>query len=462
MATLIEVFHFIAEVFEIPAIILGLVALIGLLLQHKGASDVIKGTFKTVLGLLILGAGAGVIVGALSPFASMFEHAFNLQGVVPFDEALVGGIIAVLPDVAIATSMIMVFGFVVNLILARFTPFKYIFLTGHMIWIMAACLAWALYDFGLGLPMIILIGSVIQGMVAVILPAIAQPIMRKLTGGDKIAYSHLSTLGVCGSAYIGKIFGDKEKDAEDIKMPKGLDFFRDIAVSVSLVMFIIYLVVALVAGNEYVSAELSGGQNFLIFSFIQAFTFAAGVLILLQGVRMFIGEIIPAFRGVAARLIPGAVPALDCPVTFQYGPTSLMLGFVLCVVGMLCGIGICIGLGIVIPLPSIIGGFFTGGTSGIFGNTLGGRRGACIAGFMYGLVLTVPMALFYPLFNTYGVTGLALSCSDAVAVLAIMKLAFVTSPIVVGLLAVAAFVAACVIVSKKQKAQAAVVAETKE
>lgn len=448
---LMSIFHFIASIFEIPAIILGCVALLGLLLQRKSGGELVKGTFKTILGLLILSGGAGIIVNALIPFATMFQHAFNLQGVVPFDEAFIGGVIAAVKDVAIATSVIMALGFIVNLILARITPFKYIFLTGHMIWIMAGSLAWAFHDLGLSLPLTILFGSIIQGMVGVILPAIAQPIMRKLTGSDKIAYSHLTTIGVCTSAYVGKLLGNKEKNAEDMKMPKGLDFFRDTAVSISLVMFIIYLIVALVCGNDFMKDKISSGQNFIIFSFMQAFTFAAGVLVLLQGVRMFIGEIVPAFRGVANKLIPGAIPALDCPVTFQYAPTSLMLGFVFAVIGMMIGMGFALVFRLTIPLPAIIGAFFTGGVSGIFGNTLGGRRGACIGGIVYGLWCTVPVALFYPLYGSYGIKGLSMLCSDVLVVLAIIKLAFVINPIIFGILALAIFTAACLIVSKRQK-----------
>lgn len=456
METLISIFKVIESLFEIPAIVLGFVALLGLLIQKKSASDVIKGTTKTILGLLILAAGSSVIVNALLPFVDMFNYAFKLDGIVPMDEAVVGGVIAAIQQVAICTSVIMVFGFIVNLILARITPFKYIFLTGHMIWILAGSLSWAMFDMGVDTITTIIFGSLIQGMACVVLPAIAQPIMRRLTGGDKIAYAHLTTVGVVGSAYVGKLVGNKEHNAEELKLPDGLSFFRDIAVSVPLVMFIIYFVTALFCGNAFVQ-ELSGGQNFILFSFLQALTFAAGVLILLQGVRMFIGEIIPAFRGIAVKLIPGSIPALDCPVTFQYGPTSLMFGFIFSVIGMLVGMLVCIATGLVIPLPSVIGGFFTGGTSGIFGNAVGGRRGAMVAGFVYGLFLTIPVALFYPLFglSTYGVSGLAMLCPDAIGILALVRLGFATSPIVIFVIVVALFVLASVLVSKKKKAAAA-------
>ena len=452
MDTLLQIFHVIKDIFEIPAIVLGVVALLGLLLQKKSASDVIKGTTKAILGLLILGVGSGAIVNALIPFADMFSFAFKLDGVVPFDEAVVGAVIDAVTDVAICTSVIMVCGFIVNLVLARITPFKYIFLTGHMIWISAGCISWALFDSGLSIPYIIVFGSIIQGMISVILPAIAQPIMRKLTGGDKIAYSHLTTLGVVGSAYVGKLVGKPEKSAEDLNLPEGLNFFRDVAVSVSIVMFIIYLVTALACGPAY-EGNPYGGQNYIIFSFLQALGFAAGVLVLLQGVRMFISEIIPAFRGIAVKLIPGVIPALDCPATFQYGPTSLMIGFIFSVIGMLIGMLICFPLGLIIPLPSVIGGFFTGGTSGIFGNAIGGRRGAMVAGFVYGLFLTIPVALFYPLFDLakHGISGLAMLCPDALAIMALIKLAFATQPIVVFVIAIGLFVFASFMFAKKKK-----------
>lgn len=408
-----------------PAITLGFVALLGLVLQNKKAPDVIKGTIKTILGLLILSGGAGIIVQNLTPFSSMFTKAFNLTGVVPFDEAVIGALIEKVQVIARTTSLILALGFFVNILLARLTPFKYIFLTGHMMWIMAGALSWAFYDLGVSETNTVIFGSIIQGITLVLLPAIAQPVMRKVTGNDSIAYGHLTTIGVVVSAYIGKLFGDPSQSSEDIKMPEGLNFFKDTAISVSLVMVIIYVITALFAGKEFVST-MSKEQDYITFSILNGLGFAAGVLILLQGVRMFLGEIVPAFRGIAIKLVPGAKPALDCPVVFAYAPTALMLGFIFSVIGMLVGMFVSQLFGTVIPLPSIIGGFFTGGTAGIFGNALGGRRGSIISGFVYGLFLTIPVALFYPLFGlkVYGVEGVAFLVPDGIAVLSLIKLFF--------------------------------------
>lgn len=43
---------------------------------------------------------------------------------------------------------------------------------------------------------------------------------------------------------------------------------------------------------------------------------------------MFIGEIVPAFNGIATKLVPGAKPALDAPIVYPYAPNSVIIGFV--------------------------------------------------------------------------------------------------------------------------------------
>src|SRR5699024_6823620 len=262
----------------------------------------------------------------LSPFATMFEKAFGLTGVVPVDEAVIAALVDSVAEIGRMTSFILLFGFLVNIILARLTPFKYIFLTGHMMWIMAGAIAWAFHDLGVSETNGILFGSVIQGIVLVTLPAISQPIVRKLTGNDQIAYGHLTTTGVVAAAYVGKVFGDKSKDSEKVKVPEKFDFFKDTAVFVSLIMIVIYMITAVFAGPEIVG-NLAEDQNYLVFSLLNALGFAAGVLVLLQGVRMFLGEIVPAFRGIALKAVPGAKAALDVPIFFPYAPNALMLGF---------------------------------------------------------------------------------------------------------------------------------------
>lgn len=70
-----DFFRFLmSDVLSEPAVLVGLIALIGLIAQKKPVTECIKGTVKTIMGFVILGAGAGLVVsslGDLQTFSSM-------------------------------------------------------------------------------------------------------------------------------------------------------------------------------------------------------------------------------------------------------------------------------------------------------------------------------------------------------------------------------------------------------
>ncbi|MCL2033843.1 MAG: PTS ascorbate transporter subunit IIC [Oscillospiraceae bacterium] len=421
--------EFIIEVFRTPALILGFVAMIGLILQKKTGAQVFSGTVKTALGLLILSGGVGVLIGAILPFVFMFPVVFGLQGFATGSEIISTAMQTSVPVIASSFPVIMAAGFLVNALLARFTPLKYIFLTGHMMWIASVLVAYCLYNAGMNQTAIIILGSIIQGALLTVLPAISQPIVRKVTGNNDIAIAHLTTLGTVPAAYIGKLVGDPSKSTEDMKLPKGLSFFKDTAVAISVVMILFYLILVIIAGPA-VTAEVggAGGTNFLLFGLLQGLGFAAGVMIMLMGVRMLLGEIVPAFKGISDKLVPNAVPALDVPAIFGYAPNALMIGFITAVVGMLVAmVASSFAFGVV-PLVSIIGAFFTGGVAGIFGNALGGRRGAVVSGFCYGFILIFLSGFTYNLFGRFvsvGAEGTGHDCVDAMVTMIAFQNPFV-------------------------------------
>src|SRR6056297_2640703 len=164
------------EVLNEPAVLVGLMAFLGLALMRKPFSKVMSGTLKSILGFVILGAGANLLVGSLNNLGPMIQEAFNIQGVIPTNEAIVA---LAQQTFGRETALIMGFGFIANLFFARFTPLKYIFLTGHHIFFMAALLSAVLGTAGLtGVPLIV-IGAIILGLVMVIFPALGEPFMKK-------------------------------------------------------------------------------------------------------------------------------------------------------------------------------------------------------------------------------------------------------------------------------------------
>src|SRR5690554_126152 len=378
------VLEFLQEILSNASILVGLLALIGLLVARASLPDVVTGTLKTIIGFLILGGGANILIGALDPLGTMISEGLGLQGVVPTNEAIVA---LAQEDFGAETAGIMGLAFVVNLVLARLTRLRYVFLTGHHVFFMAALTAVTIGVTGMEGWQLLITGALITGSVMVLMPAIAMPFMRRITDGEEIAMGHFGTLAYCAAGLVGSKVGNPDKSTEDFEVPRSLSFFRDSLVSTAVAMLIVYLIFAILAGPTVVT-ELAGGANPWVFAIIQALTFAAGVWIILVGVRMIIGEIVPAFEGISSRLIPNAVPALDVPIVFPYAPTAVIIGFATSVLGGLVSMIFLGPLGLALIIPGMVPHFFTGGGAGVFGNAMGGRWGAAAGGFVNGVLIT--------------------------------------------------------------------------
>ncbi|KXG10730.1 PTS ascorbate transporter subunit IIC [Anoxybacillus rupiensis] len=392
-----------------PAILVGLFAFLGLVLQKKRVSDIISGTLKTIMGFILLNGGAAILIQSLDAFGKLFEKAFAIQGVIPNNEAIVA---IAQQTFGKETALIMLFGMIVNLLLARFTRFKYIFLTGHHTLFMACLISAVLATSGVAGALLVVIGSIILGALMVFMPALLQPYMRQVTGTDQVALGHFGSVGYFASAWIGKRFGNKARSTEDLHVPRSLSFLRDTSVAMSLTMTILFLIVVPLAGKEFVETQLSGGVNFLVFSLMQGITFAAGVYVVLAGVRMLIAEIVPAFKGIADKVVNNAKPALDCPTVFPYAPNAVIIGFLSSFVAGMISMLILPAVGLKVIVPGLIPHFFTGAAAGVFGNATGGRRGAILGAFVNGLLISFLPALLLPVLGSLGFENTTFGDSD--------------------------------------------------
>ncbi|KAB8311110.1 PTS ascorbate transporter subunit IIC [Rouxiella chamberiensis] len=404
-----ETLKFVVDILKVPSVLVGLIALIGLVAQKKNFSDVVKGTVKTILGFLVLAGGATVLVGALNPLGGMFEHAFNIQGIIPNNEAIVS---IALEKFGAPTALIMAFGMVANLVVARFTRLKYVFLTGHHTFYMACMISVILTVAGFEGVALVFTGSLTLGLIMAFFPALAQRYMRKITGSDDVAFGHFGTIGYVLSGWIGSKVGKGSRSTEEMNLPKNLSFLRDSSISISLTMIIIYLIMAVFAGQIFVEQTYSAGQNYLVYSIIMAITFAAGVFIILQGVRLILAEIVPAFVGFSEKLVPNARPALDCPVVYPYAPNAVLIGFLFSFLGGLVGLFLLGQMHLVLILPGVVPHFFTGATAGVFGNATGGRRGAMVGAFANGVLITFLPVLLLPVLGALGFANATFSDAD--------------------------------------------------
>ena len=384
------------------ALIMGLIALIGLLLQKKSATDVISGTMKTVIGFMVFNIGSNAMSTVVQTFTDLFNIAFGIEGVTTQVEVATG---LALNTYGTEVAMVMLLGFVVNLI----------FLTGqHFLYF--ACVI-ALIFIANDLPMIVTViaGGILLGFCGAALPSFCQPFMNKITGADNLAMGHFNCIGYAFSGYVGKLFGKlgkegkEHKDSSSVNMPKFFELFRDFIFSVALfmvVLFYVAVIACVVNGHMDVVLEKAGNDIWFIYPFLQGLQFAAGMSVLIYGVRQFIAEITAAFVAISEKYIPNSKPAVDCPAIFPFAPTAVLIGFVGAFFGGLAAMAImviCNSSVIMIPAAGIC--FFSGGTCGIFGNAYGGWKGALVGSFIVGMALTGLPLLLYPAFAELGISG---------------------------------------------------------
>ncbi|MFH0373102.1 PTS ascorbate transporter subunit IIC [Streptococcus sp. A22] len=389
-------------------ILVGIIALTGLVLQKQSMDKVISGTLKTIVGFLVFGVGAGAAVVALDSFQELFAQGFGLKGVLPLAEAVTA---LAQQKFGSTVSLVMLIGFIANLFVAKFTPLKYIFLTGQHNLYLAALLTIMFKALGLSDGIVIVLGGLMLGVCAALFPAIAQPYMRKVTGDDEIAMGHYVTVGYAISGWIGSKVGNPEESTEKLNLPQWLTMFKDYVVGVSITMVFFFYIASIAAGKEAVES-ISGGVSWLVFPLFQGLQFSAALYAIITGVRLFLGEIVQAFVGISEKLIPNAKPALDCPVVFTFAPTATIIGFLASYAGGLLTMIIMGMVGTIIIIPVAVPYFFIGATAGVFGNATGGWKG-CIAGsFVVGVLIAVGPALIYPIMENIGLTGTSFPETD--------------------------------------------------
>ncbi|WP_202303455.1 PTS ascorbate transporter subunit IIC [Dryocola clanedunensis] len=408
-----DIIHFIIfQILDKAPLFLGIIALFGLMLQRKKASEVIDGTVKTIVGLLVITIGSGTLLKSLSPIMGQLNTTLGIHGVLPANEAAFG--VAML-KLANDVTLTFILGFIFHLFFVYIIPFKRcknVYLTVHIQLFLATFMVLALPGaLGLsGMPLI-LTGAILCGLYWTLTPAITRKLGQHFIGDD-LTLGHNQQVGAWLASKVAPLFGSPSQDAEELKLPGFLSMFRDNTISLAFLMPLIFLGIGFSVGAQGIT-ELSGKTNWVVWLLMQGLSFTAGVVILLIGVRMFIGSIVPAFKGISDRLLPDAVPALDCPALFPYSPTGAMLGFIASVAGALVVTAATILLKspiIVFPSPIIM--FFDGCTMGVFGNKYGGYKGALGAGFITSVIAHAGVILLYPMMGSLYGSGLMFSNID--------------------------------------------------
>ncbi|HLV49691.1 MAG TPA: PTS transporter subunit IIC, partial [Erysipelothrix sp.] len=281
-------------------------------------------------------------------------------------------------------------GLVIHLLIARFTPIKTIFLTGHMIWWFPFVFVAAGVEGGLTGTALILFGAITSALYWSVMPWLLRKYVWKTTGDESFTLGHPTGILSLISGFVASKIGDTSKSTENLKVPTGLSFLREISITGGIVITLMFIVVGLLTPT--LTPE---GNNLVMYAIENGLMFGAGLLVMLQGVRMLINQIVPAFQGISEKLVPDALPAFDAPIIFNYRPNAVIIGFVIAMITstILLVIANSMNLFSALLIPLVITSFFEVGAAAVIGEGNGGVRGAIVGTIIASVVMVAIMGI---------------------------------------------------------------------
>lgn len=372
-------------------VLLGIISMFGLILQKKKFSDIVKGTLTASFGMVILTAGVNLLVATIAPINTAVQTQLGVETsnslLTDTFTSQYGGTVG----------LAMFVGLILHICIARFTPIKTIFLTGHMLWWFPFIFVAAGVEGGLKGTQLIFFAAVFSAIYYSVMPWIMRKFVWDATKDDSFLIAHPTGILSIIAGYVGKWFGNKNKSTEDVKVPESLSFFREISITGGLTIFLINFIVGIMF-----PILIPDGDSLVMFSISAGINFGAGLLIMLYGVRLLINQIIPAFQGIAEKIVPGAKPAFDVPILFNYRPNAVIIGFVVSMITstLLLLVANTFNIFGVLIVPLVITSFFEVGGAAVIGEGQGGLRGAILGSIVASIAMVCLVGISAVLFSS--------------------------------------------------------------
>jgi PTS system ascorbate-specific IIC component len=388
-------FDAFSAVMATPALLLGIVASIGLIALKRPFVRVVSGFVKTAVGVLILQTGAGQIVGAFRPIIVGMKDVLGIEGVIidPYTTypAVQAAAEAQIPELLswIGYTMVLAFAFNILLVaLRKITKIRALFLTGHIMFLQSALMTWLVwYFFGLGQWPTIFISAVLVGLYWSIGATLNIKPTELLTDGAGFTVAHQQHLMNWVAWKIAPLFGDPKDSIDDLEFPGWLSVFtQDNVVTVPLIMLVFFTPILVWLGPQALGFESFTFKWFLAVLILEL-KFGVFVTIILTGVRMFVAELAVSFNGISEKLLPGAVVGVDGMAVAPYSPNSVIGGFVFAALGEALGVIILIlTKSPILIIPGFVPVFFDAVITAVFANKFGGYKAVMIISFIVGLI----------------------------------------------------------------------------
>jgi len=411
MAFLTTIWEFIVKnIITQPAYFIGLTVLIGYILLRKPWYDVLAGTIKAIVGYLILAVGSGGLVSNFRPVLVGLKDRFQLDAMVidPYfgQNAVTAGVEEVFGRTFGQVMFLVLIAFIFNIVLValkKWTKFRAIFTTGHVQVQQASTAFWLiLFCFpALGETPVLLIMALLLGLYWAAGTNLTVEISQDLTDGAgfSIAHQQMFALKLFSwlSEKMSKSSKRESKRLEGMQFPGFLSIFNENMVATSILMTLFFGTILLVLGRDYLieAKFLAEDKSYFFYILTTCLNFAVYLAILQLGVRTFVGELTQSFQGISHKLLKGAVPGVDCAVSYGFGsPNAVTVGFLFGALGQFLAIAILILLkSPTLVIAGFVPVFFDNATIAVYANNKGGLRAAMLWPFVSGLMQVFGSAL---------------------------------------------------------------------
>ncbi len=406
METLLRIWTFVANnILTQPAFFIGLIVIIGYILLKKPWYDVLAGGIKAIVGYMILAVGSGGLVTNFRPILVGLKDRFNLDAMVidPYfgQNAVTAGVEETFGKSFSGVMWLLLIAFIINIILVRFrkiTKLRAVFTTGHVQVQQASTAFWlilfALPQLANSDTRILIVMAVILGLYWAVGSNLTIKATQELTDGAGFCIAHQQMFGIAIFSKIAEKMGNKKgnkesKKLEDIKLPGWLSIFNENMVATSILMYIFFGIILLILGKPYLveGGFMAEADSFFFYILKTSLNFAVYLAILQLGVRTFVSELTVSFQGISNKILPGAVPGVDCAVVYGFGsPNAVTIGFLAGAAGQFLSIALLILLkSPVVLISGFVPMFFDNATIGVYANNKGGLKATLILPFISGV-----------------------------------------------------------------------------
>jgi len=405
-----------------PEFFIGILVFIGYMLLGKPIYEAFGGFIKAAVGMMIWNVGSGGLVTTFRPILAGLNERFHLNAAVidPYFGLNAAGEAIKMIGMSLSWTMIsLMVGFSWNIILVllrRYTKLRTLFLTGHIMIQQATTCTWIIF---FAIPELrnftgaLWIGLLVGTYWAVFSNLTVEP-TEELTENAGFAIGHQQMFWVWVTSKLAPKLGNPERSVENIKMPRWLTMFNDNVIATGTLMLLFFGIIMTILGEPYLrgidKAGFPATLAFPTYILGKSLSFAVYLFILISGVRMFVSELTESFRGISEKLLPGALPAVDCAATYGFSsPNTVLFGFIFGCIGQFIAIaGLFIFQAPIMIITGFVPVFFDNATVAVFANKFGGARAATILALGTGMLQVIGggfAAWFFELYKFGGWHG---------------------------------------------------------